>query len=255
MKKGKVTVLLLGLLSLFLAAGAVWALPTTVTVRVQAHDAKFIGTSAGGLQISIYDVASGKLLATGPQAGGTGSTHVLMEQPRKRGQRLAAGDTAGYTAHLQLEEPRLVRIEARGPGANDHPFKVSQTLWLLPGQQLTDDGVVLNLQGLMVNALAPHANKKVTAGKPLELRAFVSMLCGCGIKEQGHWPADDYQVKAWIYHKQQRLAQVPLDFTGETGMFAGQFVPEEAGAYHVYITAQQQGQSNTGVAQTGFSVK
>jgi hypothetical protein len=59
--------------------------PTTITVRAISKDAKFIGTSIGGMQVTVTDAQTGEVLAKGVTSGGTGSTARLMDAPRQRG--------------------------------------------------------------------------------------------------------------------------------------------------------------------------
>jgi hypothetical protein len=70
-----------------LAAGAAIAEPleTPITIRVQAHDAKFIGTGVGEMNVIVEDAETGALLATGRIAGGTGDTDRLVKNPIVRG--------------------------------------------------------------------------------------------------------------------------------------------------------------------------
>ena len=57
---------------------------TRVTVRVLAKGAKFIGSSMGGVQITIRDADTGDLLAEGVAQGSTGDTHKIMKAAQTR---------------------------------------------------------------------------------------------------------------------------------------------------------------------------
>jgi len=57
-----------------------WAEPTDIVVRVLSKDAKFIGTSMGGMQVTLRDAHTGEILATGLTRGGTGDTKRLMHE-------------------------------------------------------------------------------------------------------------------------------------------------------------------------------
>ena len=55
--------------------------PTTVLVRVVAHGAMVLGREVGGARVTITDVASGHILATGLQQGESGDQNQIMRTP------------------------------------------------------------------------------------------------------------------------------------------------------------------------------
>lgn len=62
--------------------------PTEIVVRVIGKDSKFIGTSMGGMRITLRDAHTGELLATGVTVGGTGDTERIMQPQGGRRARL-----------------------------------------------------------------------------------------------------------------------------------------------------------------------
>ena len=64
--------------------GGAQAEPTEIVVRVLSRDAKFIGSSMGGAQVTLRDVKSGDVLAEGQTSGGTGDTGLLMKANQTR---------------------------------------------------------------------------------------------------------------------------------------------------------------------------
>jgi hypothetical protein len=66
------------------------ARPTEIVVRVISKDSKFIGTSMGGMRITLRDAHTGELLATGIIVGGTGVPSGLCS---KAGAGRALGTT------------------------------------------------------------------------------------------------------------------------------------------------------------------
>ena len=56
-------------------------LPTTVLVRVVAHRSLVLGNDVGGARVTITDVASGQLLASGLQQGEPGDQNQIMRTP------------------------------------------------------------------------------------------------------------------------------------------------------------------------------
>ena len=59
-------------------SAAAHAEPTDIVVRVLSKDAKFIGTSMGGMRVTLRDAHTGEILATGLTQGGTGDTKRLI---------------------------------------------------------------------------------------------------------------------------------------------------------------------------------
>ncbi len=159
--------------------GPAFAEPTRITVRVLSKDAKFIGTSMGGVRVSIRDADTGELLAEGIARGGTGDTARIMSEGRRRGEPLATPDAASFTAVLDLDEPRRVEVVAFGPLAQlQAATKVSATQWLLPGKHVDQgDGLLLVMPGLAVDVLSPPAHARLgSAPVQVPLRANLTML-------------------------------------------------------------------------------
>lgn len=169
------------LVALFVAVAVEPAVaePTRVTVRVLSKDAKFLGTSMGGVRVSIRDADTGEILAEGIARGGTGDTARIMSEGRKRGEVLATPDAANFTAVLDLDEPRRVEVIAFGPLAQLEPAaRVSATQWLVPGKHVDQgDGRLLVMPGLAVDVLSPPAHARLGAAlMNVSLRANLTML-------------------------------------------------------------------------------
>lgn len=232
---------------LFLTASAsvyAAAVPTEVTVRVRSHDAKFIGSGVGGMQLRIEDAVTGALLDSGTITGGTGDTARLIKQPQVRGEALADDKTAHYTSTLMLEAPTQIRIRVTGP--LDVPAAIqdlSLTTWVVPGKHINGDGLVLHLPGLIVDAKNPG----IQEGR-LPLVADVTLMCGCPITDGGLWDSADYEVQARIVAPDGAIATRDLAFSGEANRFQGSFVPEAPGLYAVTIWAHNAKTGNTGAA-------
>jgi hypothetical protein len=164
---------------LLLSAGSALAqgVETKVMVRVLAHDAKLIGSRAGGAAIVIRDVTTGAVLAEGVTEGSTGSTDRIMVQPRERGATVY--DTpraAGFLATLALEHPTVVDIVAEGPlGTPQSTQRASKRMLLLPGEHVLGNGVVLEIHGFTVTILAPDSSATLRSDTDLAVRAKVGM--------------------------------------------------------------------------------
>lgn len=221
------------------------AVPTDVTVRVRSHDAKFIGSGVGSMHIRFEDARTGALLDSGMISGGTGDTKTLMKQPHTRGDVLADEDTAHYTARLMLEAPRQIRIRVTGP--LDVPAAIqdlSVTTWVVPGKDITGDGIVLQLPGLIVDARNPGVQDGT-----LPLIADVTLMCGCPITDGGLWDSADYEVRARITTPDGTTLMRDLSFSGEPNRFEGSYTAEAPGLHDVTIWAHNAKTGNTGAAR------
>jgi len=151
---------------------------TKVIVRVTSKDAKVIGSGVGGAFVRIKNLETGEILAEGKQLGGTGDTDRLMVQPRRRGEELYGGGSAAFfQADIPLVKPTQVEIYAEAPLGYSHAVqKGSKTLTLIPGKNILGDGVVIELNGLIVNAVSPSGKEGLRGGQEVHVRVEVKML-------------------------------------------------------------------------------
>jgi len=248
MKKITMTALLAACFMLVFGALPAFAVPTSITVRARANDAKFIGTAVGGLEVTVKDFYSGRILASGTISGGTGDTDLLMKRPIARGEAIAAAGAAGFTATLNIKEPRKLLVELDGPmsaGGNIH--KESKTVWLVPGENMTGDGIIFNLYGLIVAPYIPVPHEFHTLGDKIKVAAHISPMCGCPIMPGFLWNASDYTVKALVIKGGKKIAELPMTYAGRVGDFVADFIPKATGTYQFIITAADK-QNNQGVA-------
>jgi hypothetical protein len=246
------------LLAVLVAPVTSTAEPTEVTVRVLAKDSKFVGTSMGGVRIVLRDAHTGEILATGVTQGGTGNTELTMHEDRGRRAQLSDESAAKFTATLDLDEPRLVEVEAFGPLAQPQAAaRVLSTQWVVPGRGISGgDAWVLDLPGLVVDVLAPPAHVRIPSNTTtVDLRANVAMMCGCPIEPKGLWDADKLEVKAIVKRNGERIAQLDLAYAGETSQFATKVPVEAPGDYEVIVYAHDPRNGNTGLDRTTFIAK
>jgi len=151
---------------------------TKVTVRVVARDAQVIGSGVGGALVRIKNLETGEILAEGRQEGGAGSTDRIMVQPRQRGETIYGTiGTAFFEAKIPLERPTQVEIYAEAPLAYPQSIqKGSKTLILVPGKHILGDGVIIELNGLIVNILNPSPKESLRKGEGALVRAEIRML-------------------------------------------------------------------------------
>lgn len=231
--------------------------PTSVTVRAVANDAKLIGDGVGGAWITIRRSDDGRVLAAGRQTGGTGDTGKIMRSAHERGTSIyATPGAAGYTAELDLEQPTHVEITATGPLGNPQArTSTTKALWLVPGQDIGGDGVVLTLHGFTIEPLAPMATAVAAAGEPIEIKADITMLCGCPIEPEGLWDANDMTVKVNLLRDGEVVADAPLEYAGQTNRFGGEIRAPEAGSYTLEILASDAAKANFGRAHQPIAVR
>lgn len=230
---------------------------TTVVVRAVAHDAKVIGSGVGGVRVTIRDAETGEVLARGLQEGGTGSTERIMRQPHPRGGTVyGTEDAAAYEAVLSLDSPTRVEIVAEGPLGTPHATqRASRTMLLVPGRDVTGEGVVLELYGFTVEMQRPSDDATPVAGQSMPVRASVTMLCGCPIEPGGLWDADRIDVTARLVRDGRVVRESAMSFAGETNIFEGTITPPAAGDYQIVVLASDAERANFGQVRTEVSVR
>jgi hypothetical protein len=151
---------------------------TKVVVRAVAKDAKVIGSGVGGALVRIKNLETGEVLAEGKQEGGTGSTDRIMIQPHRRGETIYGTFGAAYfEAKIPLDRPTQVEIYAEAPLGYPHAMqKGFKTLLLIPGKHIMGEGVIIELNGLIVNVLSPSPKETLKKGEEVLVRSEVRML-------------------------------------------------------------------------------
>ncbi|MBD3744938.1 hypothetical protein [Sphingopyxis alaskensis] len=235
----------IALIPMLLAAVPASAEPTPVKVHVISQDAKFIGDSMGGVEVVLRDAKTGKILAKGLTAGGTGDTKKIMEAVG-RSPMLTTPDAAHYSTTLDISVPTLVKIELRGPLARPLSMqRASSERWLVPGIA-AGNGWVVELPGL---AIEVDGGSAMAAGRAATLTARVALMCGCPITPGGLWDAADYEVTAELRHKGETAERAPLIFSASPGQFSGAITPGFSGAGELWIVARNRHTGNAGAAR------
>ncbi len=240
-----------------LVACVAHAEPTEVTVRVLSRDAKFVGSSMGGVQVTLTDVLSGAQLASGVTRGSTGDTRRIMHTDGGRRAVLANEGAAGWTVTLDLAQPTLIEVAAFGPlGQMQAAQRVTARQWVVPGRHLSaGNGWLLELPGFAVDVLAPPAHVKLEGAiTEVEVRANVTLMCGCPVEPDGLWDANAYEVAALVSHEGEPLGRYPLHYAGSTSQFAVSVPTTEPGLYEVVVYAHDPANGNTGLDRTTFFV-
>lgn len=225
--------------------------PTEIVVRVISEDAKFIGDSMGGVEVVLRDAKTGRALAKGKTSGGTGNTARIM-QANGRSPLIATPDAAAFSAQIDIDEPRLVNLEASGP-VNRPASKiwVTSQRWIMPGQPVTaGDGWVVELPGLAITSSARVVQRDSSSDtQAVSVSAKVELLCGCPITPAGLWDAKDYQVTVSIWQPGRRIDEAPLVFVESPGGFAGELRVARKGRFRMYVHARNLVTGNSGITE------
>lgn len=226
---------------------------TRVQVRAVARDAKLIGDVVGGARITVTEVASGEILAEGVTEGNTGDTERIMRTPRERGEPVFDTEgAAGWLAELSLRRPTVVEIAAEGPLAYPQALaRTARTMLLTPGAEILGDGIVLELNGLIVEILEPE--DAPVAGNVIPVRARVRMLCSCPTEPDGLWSVES--IVARLHADGEIVASAPLEFSGDTSVYGGSVRAPEPGSYVLEVVAVDPATANFGTARRELEIR
>jgi hypothetical protein len=229
---------------------------TKIMIRAIARDAKVIGTHVGGAKITVKDTATGEILAQGMQQGGTGDTDLIMKKPRTRGMALyQTPDTSGYLAVLHIDKPTVVEISAEGPLGNAQATqRSSKAMLLVPGQDVLGDGILLEIHGFIITPLAPLADAKLKAGSPFEVRATVTMACGCPTEPDGLWDANKIHVVARLLRDGKVQSEIPMTYAGVQNTFHVDVPVTSAGPLELQVLALDPGSANFGMTREAIAI-
>jgi hypothetical protein len=237
--------------SLSMVATIAAAEPTHLMVRAQSLDAKFIGDQMGGVQVTLRDARTKRVLARGITKGGTGDTKRIMRTPRGRGVQISDASTAGFDAVVDIDTPTLIEAEGVGPlGKPASQVRVTSNLWVFPGRDISGDGLVLTFAGLVI-----EPDFALMVSRTPKLSAKVTLMCGCPIEPGGLWNADNYVLEAQLSRGRTVVARTPLAYAGTTSVFAGEFPATPPGDYRLRVTAVDKSTPNAGVWEGSVRVR
>lgn len=234
--------------------------PTTVLVRVVAHGAMVLGREVGGARVTITDVASGLILATGLQQGESGDQNQIMRTPHMMEEPIySSRPSAAFTTMLELQKPTLVEISAEGPLAYPSALqRTSQTLLLIPGQDLTNDGIVLHLHGYLVRIERPTPREALIAKDDVKLRASVRTLSGSLVRPHGDWDSRKIRIYGEVLIGDRIIERLQLFYDeGSRAFEAPFFVPpskEVPDGITLRVIATDLSTGNSGMDQANYPV-
>ncbi len=233
---------------------------TQVLVRVVARGAMVLGSAVGGARVTITEVATGQVLASGLQQGESGDQNLIMRTPRLRDESVyASGHSGLFQATLQLQDPTLVEIAAQGPlNYPEAMQRASKTVLLLPGQDLKEDGIVLELNGYIVQIEHPHPGEPLMAKEDVKLQASIRMLSGAPLRPHGDWDSRKVTIYGEVLIGDRIIDRLQFFYSGEKSLFEAPFfvpLPAEApDGILVRVVAADGAGGNFGMGQAKYPV-
>ena len=235
--------------------------PTTVLVRVVAHGSMVLGKEVGGARVTITDVATGQILATGIQQGDAGDQNQIMRTPRLMEEaHYSSRPSAVFTATLDLATPTLVDIAAEGPLAYPTATqRVSTRAWLIPGHDLTSDGIVLTLYGYIVQIEHPKSvGGGLIAKDDVILRASVRTLSGALVRPHGDWDSRKVHIYGELLIGTKVMERLQMFYSGDKASFEAPFfvpLPKDApDGITLRVVAADPSSGNFGLAEAKYPV-
>jgi len=207
--------------------------PTTVLVRVVAHGAMVLGRDVGGARVTITDLETKQVLATGIQQGDAGDQIQIMRTPHLMEEPVySARPAAAFTTALTLQRPTLVEVAAEGPLAYPASMRrAAKTVLLIPGQDLTGDGIVLHLNGYIVQIEHPKAGEPLIAKNDVALKASVRTLSGTLVRPHGDWDSRKIRIYGEVVIGERIVQRLQLFYSNDTKTFDSPFfVPHDTEA-------------------------
>ena len=234
--------------------------PTMVLVRVVAQGAMVLGRQVGGARVTITDVASGHILATGLQQGEAGDQNQIMRTPHLMEEPIySSRPSAAFTTTLQLQTPTLVEISAEGPLAFPAAVqKTSKTLLLITEQDLTHDGIVLHLYGYLVQIERPKPREALIAKDDLKLRASIRTLSGSLVRPHGDWDSRKIRIYGEVLVGNRIIERLQMFYDEGSRTFeAPFFVPpskDVPDGIRLRVIATDLSTGNSGMVQADYPV-
>jgi hypothetical protein len=219
-----------------------------------------LGREVGGARVTITDVATRQILATGLQQGEAGDQNQIMRTPRLMEEpHYSSRPAAAFIATFDLLHPTLVEIAAEGPLAYPASSqRASTTLWLIPGQDTTNDGIVLHLYGYIVQIEQPKSGEPLIAKDDVILRASIRTLSGTLVRPHGDWDSRKIHLYGELMIGEQVLERLQLFYNHDRACFEAPFfvpLPKDApNGITLRIVAADPAGGNFSIGQAQYPV-
>ncbi len=234
--------------------------PTRILVRVVAHGAMVLGREVGGARVTITDLATKQVLASGIQEGEAGDQNQIMRTPHLMEEPVySARPAAAFTTTLALQRPTLVEVAAEGPLAYPESMRrTAMTVMLIPGQDLSGDGIVLPLNGYIVQIEHPKAGEPLNAKDDVNLKASVRTLSGTLVRPHGDWDSRKIRIYGEVLIGDRIIERLQMFYDeGSRAFEAPFFVPpskEVPDGIKLRVIATDLATGNSGMDQANYPV-
>lgn len=234
--------------------------PTTILVRVVGHGSMVLGQEVGGARVTITNVATKQILATGTQQGEAGDQNQIMRTPRlMEEQHYSSRPAAAFTATFDLLHPTLVEVTAEGPLAYPASSqRTSTTVWLVPGQDMTNDGIMLHLYGYILQIEQPKSGEPLIAKDDVTLCASGRTLSGAPVRPHGDWDSRKIHLYGELLAGEWILERLRLSYNHNRACFeAPFFVPrlhDAPNGITLRVVAADPSGGNVGVGKANYPV-
>ncbi|OAI49693.1 hypothetical protein AYO43_10260 [Nitrospira sp. SCGC AG-212-E16] len=234
--------------------------PTTILVRVVSHGAMVLGREVGSARVTITDMATKQILATGIQQGDAGDQNQIMRTPRLMEEpHYSSRPAAAFIATFDLLHPTLVEVTAEGPLAYPASSqRASATVWLVPGQDTTNDGIVLHLYGYIVQIEHPKPGESLIAKDDVILSASIRTLSGALVRPHGDWDSRKVQIYGEVLIGDRVLERLQMFYNNDHATFEAPFfvpLPKNApDGITLRVVAADPSSGNVGVGKAKYPV-
>ncbi len=180
-------------------------------------------------------------------------------------------DAAVFITEVKISKPTQMIVEAYGPLMPQHSMTSTMTsFWLFPGEDITGEGIVLELRGLILDVVDSMRNKEIKAADykdGVKVPFYLRMMCGCPIAPNNRtlWPAEGFNITTQAYYQGKLYyeAVVSSDKIFKETSFFETTVPlpkdlSTAGdkeRIKVRVMASQPSQNNTGIDEFDVFLK
>jgi hypothetical protein len=219
-----------------------------------------LGREVGGARVTITDVATTRILATGVQQGEAGDQNQIMRTPRLIEEpHYSSRPAAAFTTTLDLLRPTLVEVTAEGPLAYPASSqRTSTTVWLIPGHDMINDGVVLHLYGYIVQIEHPKPGESLIAKDDVILHASVRTLSGALVRPHGDWDSRKIHIYGELVVGERVLERLQLFYNHDHASFEAPFfvpLPNDApDGITLRVVAADPANGNVGVDTAKYPV-
>jgi len=160
---------------------------------------------------------------------------------------------------MNLTHPILVDIAAEGPLSYPASAqRVTKRTWLIPGEDMTNDGIVLVLYGYIVRIEHPTSGESLIAKDDVMLRASIKTLSGALVRPHGDWDSRKVHIYGEVLIGDRIVERLQMFYNGDNSSFeAPFFVPPSKDAQDgitLRVVAADPASGNIGVGQAKFPV-